>query len=114
MTTGPSLRALQCAFPRGTLIVPGKGVHREVEMWLLPRPDEQKRNDWNYWIGMIRVLPEDRWEISVVVPWWGRYGWYDTEPGATRGVVTSPGEAMWSEPLPDIDEETHTASDSSP
>ena len=59
-----------CCFPRNTIAVPGRGQHSDREIWLLC--GDQAREDWNYWILLLR-LPIHNWVVSGIVPWWGHY-----------------------------------------
>ena len=61
-----------CAFPPGTRVTAGGQAHQCDELWLLMDPEEEKENDWNYWVVMSWAT-SGQWEISRVVPHWGRY-----------------------------------------
>ena len=68
MTTGQ----VGCTFPPGTLVARHVGVHSEEELWLMIDPDHQQLDGWNYWVVMSWAT-SGQWEISRVVPHWGRY-----------------------------------------
>ena len=103
MESGPMTMSIQLGLPRGTLVCPGLGEQRGIEYWMLLYPDEQRQDDWNYWIVIECLPPDCRWEITRVVPWWSRYGWWwDTEPGARRGAVSDGNKIHLGEPLPDV------------
>ena len=68
MTTGQ----VGCTFPPGTLVARHVGVHSEEELWLMIDPDHQQLDGWNYWVVM-SCATSGQWEISRVVPHWGRY-----------------------------------------
>ena len=105
MEGGSMVTSIQLRFPRGTLVCPGIGERRGNEHWLLLHPEEQKQDDWNYWIVIENLQPPCRWEIVRVVPWWSRYGWHwDTEPGARRGGVLEGNRIHLGEPYPAVED----------
>ena len=61
-----------CAFPPGTRVTAGGQAHECDELWLLMDPEEEKENDWNYWV-VIECPNEGPWWIRRVMPHWGQY-----------------------------------------
>ena len=105
MEAGPTIKKIKLGFPTGALVCPGVGPQRGFEHWILLHPEEQRQDDWNYWIVIECLQPDSRWEIVRVVPWWSRYGWHwDTEPGARRGGVLEGNEIHLGEPFPAVSE----------
>ena len=101
--SGPMRLSIQLGLPDGTLVCPGIGERRHIEYWLLIYPEEQRQDDWNYWIVIECLQPSCKWEVTRIVPWWSRYGWWwDTEPGARRGGVSDGNVLNLGEPLPDV------------
>ena len=72
-TSDVGVMSVACTFPRATKVVPGK--NRENELWILIT--QEAIEDWNYWILINRVRPAGNWIVRSVVPWWGRYGWWN-------------------------------------
>ena len=65
---------VDCNFPTWTKVVPGH--NRSKELWLLIEREE-RIEEWNYWIVLHCIMPANKWIVRRIVPWWGRYGWWN-------------------------------------
>jgi len=66
-----------CNIPRASLVINSNGKRDNDEQWILIAP--QVKDDWNYWIVLRCTLPPPSglWVVHRIVPWWGRYVWWD-------------------------------------
>ena len=74
MPKKPTNVKIQVGFPWGTRVCPGRGQRGNDEMWFLIDPDNEKPDDWNYWIIMDCPDNVRPWKLREIIPYWGLYG----------------------------------------